>query len=85
MGALCAHVRSSVFNVGETVGNCVASCHLPTHQTMTGHLLQKDGHCDPLKRRYALKKQQHFDRFHVILLARKICKCACPLAAAVSF
>ncbi len=60
MGALCAHVRSSVFNVGETVGNCVASCHLPTHQTMTGHLLQKDGHCDPLKRRYALKKNNIF-------------------------
>ncbi len=39
---MCAHLFSMQVNL-------VASWRLPTHYTMTGTLMQKDGHCDNLK------------------------------------
>ncbi len=52
---------------------------------MKGPLLQKDSHCDTLKwwNYDAMCFLNHFYRFHVILLALKICKCT-PTATAVS-
>ncbi len=46
---LYAYVRSSVFSAAN-----FASCHLPTHQTKTGPLLQKDSNFDTLKLRNAI-------------------------------
>ncbi len=51
---MCAHLFSMQVNL-------VASWRLPTHYTMTGTLMQKDGHCDNLKQGCSnLAREIHF-------------------------